>query len=57
MLHIDILKEPAEEYKKYINIQEQFELDGNFNEDVNENSYEGTLPVDENFEFIKNASK
>ena len=57
MLHIDILKEPAEEYKKYINIQEQFELDGNFNEDVNENSYEGTLPVDENFEFIKKGFK
>lgn len=57
MLSIDILKEPADEYKKYMKIQEQFELDGNFNEDVNENSYDGTLPVDENFEFIKKGFK
>lgn len=57
MLSVDILKEDPNEYKKYMTIQEQFEREGNFNTDINENSYDGTLPVTEDFEFIKKGIK
>ncbi len=57
MLSINILKEDPNEYKKYMETQANFERDGNFNTDVNENSYEGTLPVTEDFEFIKKGIK
>lgn len=57
MLSVDILKEDPDEYKKYMEIQAEFEKKGIFNTDVNENSYEGTLPVTEDFEFIKKGVK
>ena len=53
MLNINILKEDPNEMKEYLATQEKFEREGNFNTDVNENSYEGTLAVTEDFPYIK----
>lgn len=56
-LDVNMLKENAEEVAKCKKIEEQFELDGNFNSHTNENSMEGYEPVDENFPYIKKGLK
>lgn len=57
MLDINILKENADDVKKYNLKEQEFEKVGLFNEDVDEVSPDSYYPVDENFEFIKKGFK
>ena len=52
-----MLIEPEEFVKQCQKKAEEFELEGIFNEDVNENSMDGAEPVDENFPFIRKGFK
>lgn len=57
LFDINLLKEPKEYIDEYKKNQLQFEIEGRFDENVDGVTYEGTLPVDENFEFIKKGVK
>ena len=57
MLDFTSLIEPEEFIKDYQRTAEQFEIEGKFNEDVNKNSMEDAIPVDENFPFIRKGFK
>lgn len=57
MIDIKILKENPEDLKNYYKIQEKYELEGRFDEDIDPIDYSGALPVDENFDFLKKGFK
>ena len=57
MLDINILKENADDVKKYKFKEQEFEKTGQFNEDVDDIDPNSFFPVDENFEFIKKGFK
>ena len=57
MLDINILKENADDVKKYKLREQEFEKLGMFSEDVDDVSPDSYFPVDENFEFIKKGFK
>lgn len=52
-MDINILKETQEDFAHSLEKQEEFERIGNFNQDENENTYEGSDPVDETFNYLK----
>lgn len=53
MLDVNLLKESAEDFADAQQKQQEFEKIGNFNQDENENTYEGCDPVDETFNYLK----
>lgn len=53
MLNYQNLIEPESFINQCIKNAEQLELEGNFNQEVNENTMENAIPVDENFTFVK----
>ncbi len=57
MLDIKMLKEKPEDLKNYYKIQNEYELEGKFDVDIDPIDYSGALPVDENFDFIKKGFK
>lgn len=57
MLDIKSILEPIEFVHACQKTAEQFELEGRFNEDVNENSMDGAIPVTEDFPFIRKGFK
>lgn len=57
MLDINILKENADDVKKYKQKEQEFENSGIFNSDVDEVSPDSYFPIDENYEFIKKGFK
>ncbi len=52
-MDINILKESPAEFEAALKKQKEFELVGNFNQDENENTYEGCDPVDETFNYLR----
>ena len=49
MLDINILKENADDVKKYKQKEQEFEKTGNFNEDVDDIAPDSYFHVDDNF--------
>lgn len=54
---VHVFKENVDDVKKYRKIQEELEKEGKFDHDVDGVSYEGALPVTEDFPFIKKGFK
>jgi len=54
---VHAFKENVEDVKKYKQLQQQLEKEGKFHQDVDGVSYEGALPVTEDFPFIKKGIK
>ncbi len=57
MLDVNILKEGPKEFEEFVKIHNQFEIDGEFNIDENENSMDGCEPITEDFPFIRKGFK
>lgn len=57
MLDVNMLKENADDVKRYKQKEEEFIRLGNFNADVDEIPADSYYPVDENFRFIKKGFK
>ncbi len=56
-LSINILKEPADFVSECKKKEEEFELNGDFNLEANENSMDNAEPVTDEFEYIKKGFK
>lgn len=59
-LSINLIKEPPEEVKKFQKIAEDYELEGEFNKDVNIDNVDGFknfIPVNANHQYIKKGFK
>lgn len=56
-MDINLLKESPAEFEEALKKQKEFELAGNFNQDENENTYEGCDPVDETFNYLRRRSR
>ena len=56
-LSINILKEPADFVAECKKKEEEFELNGIFNQDANENSMDNAEPVTEDYPYIKKGFK
>ena len=54
---VHFLKENADDVKKYRAIQHQLEKEGKFDQDVDGVTYDGAIPVTEDFPFIKKGIK
>lgn len=52
-MDINILKETQKDFADALEKQKELERDGNFNQDENENTYEGCDPVDETFNYLR----
>lgn len=57
LFDINLLKDSKESVDQFLKTQQQYEKEGRFNENVDGASYEGALPVTEEFEFIKKGFK
>ena len=57
MLDYNILKENADEVKKYKQLEEEFEINGQFDQDTDNPTMDGCLPVTEEFPFIRKGFK
>lgn len=53
VVDINILKETQADFEQALEKQKEFERAGIFNQDENENTYEGCDPVDETFNYLK----
>ena len=53
MIDINLLKENPADFDLALKKQQDFEKNGRFNEDENENTYEGCDPVDETFNYLR----
>lgn len=56
-LDINILKENPQEFAEAVKVHNQFELNGEFNSDENENSLDSCEPLTKDFPFIRKGLK
>lgn len=57
MFKVESLKENYEDYLRYKQVEKELEMAGDFNADVDGVTYDGTLPVTENYPYIKRGVK
>ena len=56
-MDINLLKESPADFEDALKKQKAFELAGDFNQDENENTYEGCDPVDETFNYLRRRAR